>query len=107
MIPVVDLSKSDNLYKVSDPIIAQENAYKYLGRNATLYKSSQKSKKYAIFNENGKAIHFGDINHQDFTKHGNLQRRINYLCRSKNIKVDWKDNPYSRNNLSRYILWNL
>ena len=105
MIKAVDLSKNDILYKYSNPILAQNKAFHYLGRNAVLYKSLNKYKKYSIIDPNGKIINFGQIGYEDFTKHHDLKRRHNYLVRTTNMRGDWKNNLFSPNNLSRNILW--
>ena len=42
---------------------------------------------------------------EDYLYHQNEKRRTNYLKRSSNIKGNWKDDPYSPNNLSINILW--
>ena len=105
MIRVIDLPKTDPLYLYSNPIIAQQQAIKYLGRNSILYKSLNKNKKYAIVNPEGKIINFGQLGYKDFTKHKDIYRRQNYLRRTENMKGNWKNNPYSPNNLSRNILW--
>ena len=107
MISVNKLSKKDELYKYSDPIQAQLNALNYLGDNSILFKSNNKNKKYAIVSPSGKIINFGQLGYEDYLKHKNDLRCINYLNRAKNIKGEWKDNVYSPNNLSRYILWSL
>jgi hypothetical protein len=96
------------LLKYSNPLKAQENAIKYLGKDALLYISTRKDKKYMILNPNtGKMVHFGQLSppYQDFLKHQNEQRRQHYLKRSNLIKGNWRDNKYSPNNLSRNILW--
>ena len=56
----------------------------------------------------GKWVHFGSFNPpmEDYTKHEDEYRRINYLVRSSNIKGNWKNDIYSPNNLSINILWN-
>ena len=43
--------------------------------------------------------------YEDYLKHNDETRKKNYLLRSGNIKGNWKNNPYSPNNLSRNILW--
>lgn len=105
LIRVIDLPKSDLLYKYSNPLQAQRRAYLYLGKHAVLYKSSNKNKKYCIYDKNDKLIHFGQLGYEDYTKHLDRQRRKNYLNRSASIMGDWKKNKYSPNNLSREILW--
>jgi hypothetical protein len=98
--------KLKELLKYSDPEDAQKNAIKYLGKDALLYLSTRKNKKYSILNPNtGKMVHFGQMEFSDFTKHRNEARRQNFLRRTAHIKGNWKDNPYSSNNLSRELLW--
>ena len=97
---------SEELRKYSNPEIAQKMAYKYLGKTADIYQSWKPEKKYVIYNpDKNKFIHFGQMGYEDFTQHQNLDRRKNYLNRSMNIKGNWKDDPYSPNNLSIHILW--
>lgn len=105
LIKAKDISKDDNLYKISNPKEAQKNAFRYLGPNAILYKSEKNNKKYKILNpNNNKYIHFGS-NMEDYLYHQNEVRKNNYLKRSGNIKGNWINDPYSKNNLSRNILW--
>ena len=101
----VDLPKSDELYLYSNPVKAQTQAFKYLGKNAVLYKSQNINKKYAIIDPSGKTTNFGQLGYEDFTKHNDKLRRKNYLTRTAGMKGNWKNNPYSANNLSRNILW--
>jgi hypothetical protein len=69
-----------------------------------LYTSTRKNKKYMLFN-GCKIVHFGQLPYEDFTKHKNKTRRMNYLTRATNIKGNWKDNAYSPNNLAIHLLW--
>jgi hypothetical protein len=88
--------------------IAQQNAHNYLGEDAKLYISPLKTKKYRIFNPIlNKWVDFGSMNPpmEDFTKHKDKERQQRYLKRASKIKGDWKNNPYSPNNLSMKILW--
>ena len=105
MILAVDVPKKDELYLYSNPIKAQKQAFKYLGKKAILYKSQNVNKKYAIIDPSGKKIHFGQLGYEDFTKHNDKTRKENYLTRTAGMKGNWKNNPYSANNLSRNILW--
>ena len=105
MLLAVDLPKNDELYLYSNPVKAQKNAFKYLGKNALLYKSKNVNKKYAIIEPSGKTTNFGQLGYSDFTKHNDKLRRKNYLTRTAGMKGNWKNNPYSANNLSRNILW--
>ena len=95
---------SKKLRKYSNPEIAQKRAYRYLGKTAKLYPSTNKHKKYDIYDGN-KRIHFGQLGYQDYTVHKDAIRRKSYLRRSGKIKGNWKRNPYSANNLARHILW--
>lgn len=100
------MNKIEEVMKWSNPEIAQKMAYKYLGKDADIYFSLKKDKKYDIYDPvNEKWVSFGQIGYEDFTKHKNKERRNNYLRRASNMKGDWKDNPYSANNLSIHILW--
>ena len=106
MIPVSNLSPDDDLFQFSNPRLAQLKLRTYLDdKNAVLFKSTNKNKKYMIITPQHKRVHFGQIGYEDYTKHGNDQRRQNYLNRTENIRGDWRENKYSPNNLSRNILW--
>ena len=105
MIRAIDLPKNDELYLYSNPIKAQKRAFMYLGKKTVLYKPQNMNKKYAIITPEGKIINFGQIGYEDFTKHKDKLRRKNYLTRTLGMRGDWKNNPYSANNLSRNILW--
>jgi hypothetical protein len=97
---------SSELKKWSNPRQAQKMAIKYLGENAKLYESYKPNKKYMIRNpETNEWVHFGQLGYQDFTKSRDLDQRNRYLARATNIKGNWRDNPYSPNNLSIKILW--
>jgi len=95
-----------DINKYSNPAKAQQNAYNYLGPSADLYLSEKKDKKYKIYDPNlNKWVHFGFYGMEDFTKHKNPMRRLFYLNRATNIRGNWKNNPYSANNLAINILW--
>jgi hypothetical protein len=97
---------SKKLKKYSNPIQAQKMAYKYLGKTAKLYPSTNPQKKYDIYDKkNHRWVHFGQLGYEDYTKHKNKTRRKNYLTRSAKIHGSWKENRYSANNLSRKVLW--
>lgn len=95
----------DDIWTYSNPIIAQQTAFKIYGPSAILYRSKAKNKKYSIKHPNGNLVNFGQMGYEDFTKHKNPIRRHNFLARSENIKGNWRNDGYSPNNLSRNILW--
>ena len=49
-----------------------------------------------------KTTHFGASGYEDYTTHGDLQRKQNYLARHN--KEDWND-YMTAGALSRWILW--
>jgi hypothetical protein len=89
----------------SNPEQALKNARKYLGNEVQLYISNKTDKKYMIQDPDKNWVHFGQIGYEDFTKHGDEKRRQSYLKRTANMRGNWRDNPYSANNLARNILW--
>jgi len=100
------MSFSKTLKKYSNPVLAQKKAYKYLGKTAKLYPAKNPQKKYSIYDPYEKKwVEFGQIGYENFTKHKNKTRRKNYLTRTASMRGNWKKNKYSRNNLSRKILW--
>jgi len=103
MQPLNTLSKNDLLYKYSNPHDVQQKAFQLYGKDAIIYKSTNKNKKYMIYdNVNKKFIHFGEIGYEDYTKHKNEQRLKNFRVRNKK----WKTQPkYSPAYLSYYLLW--
>ena len=95
-----------NIKEVSNPDKALTNTKKYLGKNTPLYPSEKSKYKYKVFNPNtNKFVYFGSMLYEDYLKHGDEIRKKNFLLRSGNIKGNWKDDKYSKNNLSRNILW--
>jgi hypothetical protein len=98
--------KEKEILKWSDPVKVIKNAKEYFNRDIDIYLSTKDNKKYMLKNpDTNKWVHFGQMYYEDYTKHQDDKRRNNYLNRSGKIKGDWKDNPYSPNNLSRYLLW--
>jgi len=104
-IEAVKAPHSNKIWKVSNPETAQKRLKKYIGKNAVLYLSERKDKKYFILDPEGRKVHFGNINYEDFLKHGSTIRRNSYIKRATNIRGDWKSNKYSPNNLAIHILW--
>ena len=92
----------EEICKVSNPELVLKQLKKYYGKHVDLYLSTSKHKKYMVFNEDGKKIHFGSIIHEDYTKHKDKIRRDNFGTRNKK----WKDaDKYSPAHLSYYLLW--
>lgn len=103
------INKSDEIWNYSNPKEVQKKAKKYLGNDVKIYRSTRKDKKYMVLDPNtNKLVHFGSFNPpmEDFTKHKDPIRRERYLARATKIKGNWKDNPYSSNNMSINLLWN-
>ena len=101
--------KLEQLLKISNPKEVIKKAQHYFNNpNIKVYLSNRKNKKYAIYDPNNKKLtHFGQFNPpmEDYTMHKDDKRRQNYLVRASHIKGDWKNNPYSANNLSINLLW--
>lgn len=105
LIPAEKIPKKNVLWKYSNPKTSQKMAYKHFGKNAIIYKSTKKNKKYMIRTPKGNFVHFGQLGYEDFTHHLSTLRRNRYRTRSAKIKGDWKKDKYSANNLARKILW--
>jgi hypothetical protein len=100
--------KYNQLLTVSNPKIVYNNLQKYFGRPTELYISSRKNKKYYIINPyNNKEIHFGSLLHRDYTFTRDKTKQKSYLARSGSIPGNWRDDPYSPNNISRSVLWDI
>ena len=92
----------------SNPKVVYQKARKYLGKDVIIQPSTNKDKKYMVYDPNTENwVHFGTMKPpmEDFTKHQDEKRRQRYLARATKIKGDWKDNKYSANNLSINLLW--
>ena len=61
----------EKICEVSNPEVVLKQLKKYYGDEVDLYLSTSKHKKYMVFNEEGKKIHFGSMLYQDYTKHQN------------------------------------
>jgi hypothetical protein len=103
--PFIGKGKSQDISDFSDVDKVKRNAEQYFGRKVPIYLSLRKNKKFCIQKPDGTWSHFGQMGYEDFTKHGNRMRQHNYLNRAYGIKGDWKDDPYSPNNLSINLLW--
>jgi hypothetical protein len=95
-----------SLEDFSNPLKVYEKAFKIYGNDVLIKPSTRKNKKYMIYDPiNNKWVHFGQMGYQDFTRHENLIRRDRYLKRATKIKGNWKNNIYSPNFLSIFLLW--
>lgn len=69
--------------------------------------SKVKGKRYtAHFQYEGKVkkVHFGSSNHENYTMHGDDERKKRYLQRHR--KNEQWNQPLTAGSLSRWILWN-
>ena len=99
------MTKSDEIKKWSNPTTVFRLAKRYLGKTAKIQLSTKKDKKYMVTTPEGRRVHFGQMEYEDYTRHGDKTRRKNYLRRSAKIRGDWKKDKYSANNLARKLLW--
>ena len=92
----------EKICEVSNPELVLKQLEKYYGDKVDLYLSTSKNKKYMVFNEQGKKIHFGDLRYVDYTKTKNKLKRDSFRNRNKK----WKDaDKYTPAHLSYYLLW--
>ena len=92
----------DRICEVSNPEIVLKQLKKYYGNHVDLYLSTSKNKKYMVFDEDSKKVHFGSMLYQDYTKHKDNKRRENFRNRNKR----WADaDKYTPAHLSFYLLW--
>lgn len=92
--------------------IVKRKAKQYFNKNVNLQFSDKPKYKLMVYDEdNDKWIYFGSSINKDFIIYSFFdkelanKKRNSYLARSANIKGNWKNNIYSKNNLSRSILW--
>ena len=92
----------EKICEVSNPELVLKQLKKYYGDDVDLYLSTSKNKKYMIFDEDGKKLHFGDLRYSDYTKHKDEKRRQSFRIRNRR----WKDaDKYTPAHLSYYLLW--
>ena len=92
----------EKICDVSNPELVLKQLEKYYGDEVDLYLSTSKNKKYMVFDEDGKKIHFGDLRYVDYTKTKNKLKRDSFRNRNKK----WKDaDKYTPAHLSYYLLW--
>ena len=70
----------------------------------TIKKSTRPKSKWMAVYDDGKVVHFGAAGAEDFTIHGDEERKRRYLLRHK-ARENW-DDPRTAGALSRWILWN-
>lgn len=81
---------------------------KKLGIKEEILKSTRKNNKFMLV-KNGKKIHFGHPEYEDYLDHKDKERRKRYLARARGIrdgngKLTYK-NKNSANYYSVHILW--
>ena len=71
----------------------------------SITKGDREGKKWkAVFQDPKKTTHFGATGYEDYTQHGNDERKDAYIRRHKKNE-NW-DKPTTAGALSRWILWN-
>ena len=97
----MSLTKLDQLREYSDPEFVLKKVQE-LGYNP-VHESSRKDKKYMVYSPSeGKMIHFGQMFYEDYTKHLDPKRRMNF--RKRNWR--WEYTPqYTASYLSYRLLW--
>jgi hypothetical protein len=71
----------------------------------SITKSNAKGKKWkAVFEDPKRTTHFGATGYEDYTQHGDDDRKNSYLARHKKNE-NWQ-NPTTAGSLSRWLLWN-
>ena len=92
----------EKICEVSNPELVLKQFKKNYGDDIDLYLSTSKNKKYMVFDEDGRKLHFGDLRYSDYTKHKDKKRRESFRIRNKK----WKDaDKYTSAHLSYYLLW--
>lgn len=93
--------------------IVRQNAKRNKYDSTKLQFSDKEQYKLMIYDKtNNKYVYFGDSNYKDYIIYSLLdgqqkadKRRYLYLNRALNIRGDWSDNRFSKNNLAITILW--
>ena len=70
----------------------------------SITRSDRKGKKFVAKFDDGTQTHFGAAGFEDFTTHGDEERKKRYLDRHR-ANENWND-PKSAGALARWILWN-
>lgn len=92
-----DVSKYSNLS------VVKKRAEELLGKGARVDISTRKEKKFMIEDPiTNKKVHFGQMGFQDYTKHGDEERRDRFRIRNQK----WREAPlYSPARLAYELLW--
>lgn len=97
--------ESRNLLEGNSFIELQQKA-KELGAQSLEY-SKRKNSKYVVTLDNGKQIHFGSPNYQDFWIHKDKTRQDNYLKRATKIRNKKGELTYQNPETSNFWAANL
>ena len=69
-------------------------------------RSTRAGKKYMAAIEDGPMVHFGSKGYEDYTQHGDKERKASYLARHK-AREDWTlQGVTSAGFWARWLLWN-
>jgi len=97
------MNKKSEILKYSNPKIVFQKARHIFGPHVNIKISTRKNKKYMLYNPTTeKYIHFGEMLFEDYTKHGDNNKRMKFITRNQ----IWSQNDvYSAGFLSYYLLW--
>jgi peptide methionine sulfoxide reductase MsrA len=98
------MNKNKNLVSLDIlwDVAKKKNIDKYI---KNIQYSDKPDKKYIITNINNKNIYIGSSIHQDYLKHHNELRKINFRSRFKKLFEKNKNNINSAMFFSWYLLW--
>ena len=69
-------------------------------------RSTRAGKKWMAAVENGPTVHFGAQGYQDFTQHGDKERKASYLARHRANETWTLEGVRSAGFWARWLLWN-
>jgi hypothetical protein len=69
-------------------------------------KSTRVSKKWMVITPDGKKIHFGAAGYEDYTQHGNMARKQQYILRHQDKENWFKSGLDTAGFWARWLLWN-
>lgn len=73
--------------------------------SSKIFPPTIKGKKLSYETPDGRIVNFGNDQYESYDAHMDPERRRRYLKRARNIKGDWRADPYSPNNLAIRLLW--